>query len=59
MKKETGADGVKPAEIHRVGVCSGGLMGGGIAYVTAKAGLPARIKDISHEGITHALHYSY
>lgn len=60
MKKETGADGVKPAEIHRVGVLGGGLMGGGIAYVTAaKAGLPARIKDISHEGITHALHYSY
>ncbi|HAD48972.1 MAG TPA: fatty acid oxidation complex subunit alpha FadJ [Idiomarina sp.] len=60
MKKETGADGVKPADIHRVGVLGGGLMGGGIAYVTAaKAGLPARIKDISHEGITHALHYSY
>ena len=60
MKKETGADGVKPAEIHRVGVLGGGLMGGGIAYVTAaKAGFPARIKDISHEGITHALHYSY
>ena len=54
MKKETGADGVKPADIHRVGVLGGGLMGG-----AAKAGLPARIKDISHEGITHALHYSY
>ncbi|MGM0524945.1 MAG: fatty acid oxidation complex subunit alpha FadJ [Pseudomonadota bacterium] len=60
MKKETGADGVKPAEIHRVGVLGGGLMGGGIAYVTAaKAGLPARIKDIAADGITHALHYSY
>ncbi|MGM0481125.1 MAG: fatty acid oxidation complex subunit alpha FadJ [Pseudomonadota bacterium] len=60
MKKETGADGVKPAAVDRVGVLGGGLMGGGIAYVTAiKAGLPARIKDISHEGITHALHYSY
>ena len=60
MKKETGADGVQPAPINRVGVLGGGLMGGGIAYVTAaKAGLPARIKDISHEGITHALHYSY
>lgn len=60
MKKETGADGVKPADIHRVGVLGGGLMGGGIAFVTAaKAGLPARIKDISHDGIRHALHYSY
>lgn len=60
MKKETGADGVKPADIKRVGVLGGGLMGGGIAFVTAaKAGIPARIKDISPEGITHALHYSY
>lgn len=60
MKKETGAEGVQPATIQRVGVLGGGLMGGGIAYVTAaKAGLPARIKDIAPEGITHALHYSY
>ena len=60
MKKETGADGVKPGEVKRVGVLGGGLMGGGIAFVTAaKAGIPARIKDISPEGITHALHYSY
>ncbi|RUO68940.1 fatty acid oxidation complex subunit alpha FadJ [Idiomarina ramblicola] len=60
MKKETGADGVKPDSVKRVGVLGGGLMGGGIAYVTAaKAGIPARIKDISEDGIRHALHYSY
>lgn len=60
MKKETGADGVKPDTVKRVGVLGGGLMGGGIAYVTAaKAGIPARIKDISEDGIRHALHYSY
>ena len=60
MKKETGADGVKPDSVKRVGVLGGGLMGGGIAYVTAaKAGIPARIKDIAEDGIRHALHYSY
>ncbi|MAL83237.1 fatty acid oxidation complex subunit alpha FadJ [Idiomarina abyssalis] len=60
MKKETGADGVEPDSVKRVGVLGGGLMGGGIAYVTAaKAGIPARIKDISEDGISNALHYSY
>lgn len=60
MKKETGAGDTKPREINRVGVLGGGLMGGGIAYVTAaKAGLPARIKDINEKGIVHALKYSY
>lgn len=60
MKKETGADGVEPDPVKRVGVLGGGLMGGGIAYVTAaKAGIPARIKDISEDGISNALHYSY
>jgi 3-hydroxyacyl-CoA dehydrogenase/enoyl-CoA hydratase/3-hydroxybutyryl-CoA epimerase len=60
MKKETGADGVEPDPIKRVGVLGGGLMGGGIAYVTAaKANIPARIKDIAEDGVRHALHYSY
>lgn len=60
MKKETGAGEVKPRMVERVGVLGGGLMGGGIAYVTAvKAGIPVRIKDIAEPGIVHALKYSY
>src|SRR5690554_3598475 len=56
MKKETGAEQAMPGKVARVGVLGGGLMGGGIAYVTAvKAGIPARIKDISEQGIVHAL----
>ncbi|WP_340677903.1 fatty acid oxidation complex subunit alpha FadJ [Paraglaciecola sp.] len=60
MKKENGVEGVKPAPLNKIGVLGGGLMGGGIAFVTAtKAGLPARIKDIRPEGIAHAIKYSY
>ncbi|MCV2885599.1 fatty acid oxidation complex subunit alpha FadJ [Aestuariibacter sp. AA17] len=60
MKKETGVEGVEPGKLEKVGVLGGGLMGGGIAFVTAtKAGLPARIKDVRHEGIANAMKYSY
>ncbi len=60
MKKEQGIEGVQPENIENVAVLGGGLMGGGIAFVTAtKAKLPVRIKDISHQGISHALKYGY
>lgn len=60
MKKETGVEGVEPGQLKKVGILGGGLMGGGIAFVTsAKAKLPARIKDIRAEGIANALKYSY
>ncbi|MGE9553019.1 fatty acid oxidation complex subunit alpha FadJ [Erwinia amylovora] len=59
MKKDRGAD-ADPREIKSVGVLGGGLMGGGIAFVTATRGkLPVRIKDIKAEGINHALKYSW
>lgn len=60
MKKEQGVEGVEPAKISNAAVLGGGLMGGGIAFVTAtKAKLPVRIKDISHQGISYALKYGY
>ncbi len=59
LKKEYGSDAA-PRPVHAVGVLGGGLMGGGIAYVTAtKGNLPVRIKDIGNEGINHALKYSW
>ena len=55
MKKENGVEGVKPEKMKKVGVLGGGLMGGGIAYVTStKAGVPVRIKDVRAEGISNA-----
>jgi len=60
MKKEQGVAEVMPEKINKAGILGGGLMGGGIAFVTAtKAKIPARIKDISHQGISHAIKYSY
>ncbi|HEY8427424.1 MAG TPA: 3-hydroxyacyl-CoA dehydrogenase NAD-binding domain-containing protein, partial [Sandaracinaceae bacterium] len=60
MKKETGvADpNVKPRPIDRVGILGAGLMGAGIAYVTAdRAGLPVRLKDRDQKGVAHGLRY--
>ncbi|WP_298441162.1 fatty acid oxidation complex subunit alpha FadJ [uncultured Ferrimonas sp.] len=60
MKKETGAGDVQPAKINKAMVLGGGLMGGGIASVTAlKAKVPARIKDIAEPGLQNALAYTY
>jgi 3-hydroxyacyl-CoA dehydrogenase/enoyl-CoA hydratase/3-hydroxybutyryl-CoA epimerase len=60
MKKESGVEGVKPMPVKKIGVLGGGLMGGGIAFVSAtKAKVPVRIKDISDTGIAGAMKYSY
>ncbi|WP_297479308.1 fatty acid oxidation complex subunit alpha FadJ [uncultured Photobacterium sp.] len=59
MKKEAGAD-AEPNNIKRIAILGGGLMGGGIAHVSAiKAGFAVRIKDITNDGIQHALAYNY
>jgi 3-hydroxyacyl-CoA dehydrogenase/enoyl-CoA hydratase/3-hydroxybutyryl-CoA epimerase len=60
MKKEQGVEGVAAKPVNSVAVLGGGLMGGGIAFVSAtKAHVPVRIKDINHQGISHALKYSF
>ncbi len=47
LKKDTGVDeaGVKPRKTQKVAMLGAGLMGAGIAYVTADAGIPVRLKD--------------
>ena len=59
VKKDPGST-IEAGPLRTVGILGGGLMGGGIAYVTAvKGGLPVRIKDINPKGINHALQYSW
>jgi 3-hydroxyacyl-CoA dehydrogenase / enoyl-CoA hydratase / 3-hydroxybutyryl-CoA epimerase len=58
LKKENGtakAD-VKPRAVKKVGVLGGGLMGGGIAYVSAaQQGVHVRVKDKDDAGVGRAL----
>ncbi len=57
LKKDTGVDGAAKARpVHKVVVLGGGLMGGGIAFVTAeKAHLPVRIKERDDTSLGRAL----
>jgi 3-hydroxyacyl-CoA dehydrogenase/enoyl-CoA hydratase/3-hydroxybutyryl-CoA epimerase len=58
LRKDSGvADpAVAPREVRKVGVLGAGLMGSGIAFVTAaEAGLPVRLKDVGHEPLRKAL----
>jgi 3-hydroxyacyl-CoA dehydrogenase / enoyl-CoA hydratase / 3-hydroxybutyryl-CoA epimerase len=47
LKKDTGVDdpSVKPRNVEKVAILGAGLMGAGIAYVTADAGIAVRLKD--------------
>src|SRR5258705_12187814 len=47
LKKDSGVDdpAVKPRKVEKVGMLGAGLMGAGIAYVTADAGIAVRLKD--------------
>ncbi len=59
MKKEHGSNAA-PRKVEHVGVLGGGLMGAGISHVSvAKAKVPVRIKDVSNDGVLHALNYNY
>ena len=53
LKKDSGVDdeSVEAVEVNRVAVLGGGLMGGGVAAVSAiQAGTPVRIKEIDFKG---------
>ncbi|MEO1171424.1 MAG: fatty acid oxidation complex subunit alpha FadJ [Myxococcota bacterium] len=59
LKKDSGVDvDVDVAPVKRIGVLGGGLMGGGIAFVSAtRARVPARIKEVNASGMRRGLRY--
>jgi 3-hydroxyacyl-CoA dehydrogenase/enoyl-CoA hydratase/3-hydroxybutyryl-CoA epimerase len=59
LKKDTGTDdpSAKAMKVERVAMLGGGLMGGGIAYVTVNAGIPVRLKDKDDAGVGRGLSY--
>ncbi len=61
LKKDTGTDRLAPGTelpaTTRMTVLGGGLMGGGIAFVTARAGIHVRIRERDEAGRGRALRY--
>jgi 3-hydroxyacyl-CoA dehydrogenase/enoyl-CoA hydratase/3-hydroxybutyryl-CoA epimerase len=56
LKKDTGVDEqVQPRPVHKIGMLGAGLMGAGIAYVTADAGITVRLKDKDDAGLGRGL----
>ena len=49
------AGAAKPAPPRGVALVGAGVMGGGIAELTSRAGLPVRMRDVRPEAIAHAL----
>ncbi|NNJ71677.1 MAG: fatty acid oxidation complex subunit alpha FadJ, partial [Enterobacterales bacterium] len=61
LKKERFISGrTKPKTIERLGVVGGGLMGSGIALVTAeKANTPVRVQEMSRKALDNCMNYAY
>ncbi|WP_422744745.1 3-hydroxyacyl-CoA dehydrogenase NAD-binding domain-containing protein [Mycobacterium sp. WMMD1722] len=51
-------DGIAKQEIRKIGVLGAGMMGAGIAYVSAKAGFDVVLKDVSQEAADKGKGYS-
>jgi 3-hydroxyacyl-CoA dehydrogenase/enoyl-CoA hydratase/3-hydroxybutyryl-CoA epimerase len=53
LKKDNGTDdaSIKGARTTKIAMLGAGLMGAGIAYVTADAGIPVRLKDKDDAGL--------
>ena len=57
IKKDTGVEDpeVQPEKVERLHVLGGGLMGSGIAYVSANKGVHVRIKERDHDAAAAAM----
>jgi 3-hydroxyacyl-CoA dehydrogenase/enoyl-CoA hydratase/3-hydroxybutyryl-CoA epimerase len=58
LKKDPGVDSKVEVKLPaKVAMLGGGLMGGGIAYITVAAGIPVRLKDKDDAGVGRGLKY--
>jgi len=57
-KGEQRPDGIEPKAVKKVGILGAGMMGSGIAYVSAKAGIEVVLKDVSLESAQKGKSYS-
>ncbi|WP_445271792.1 3-hydroxyacyl-CoA dehydrogenase family protein, partial [Streptomyces sp. DSM 41978] len=51
-------EGIAKQEIRKIGVLGAGMMGAGVAYVSAKAGYDVVLKDVSIEAAERGKDYS-
>ncbi len=51
-------EGFEPYEIRKLGILGAGMMGSGIAYVSARAGMEVVLKDVTLEGAEKGKSYS-
>jgi 3-hydroxyacyl-CoA dehydrogenase/enoyl-CoA hydratase/3-hydroxybutyryl-CoA epimerase len=51
-------EGIEPVKINKIGVLGAGMMGAGIAYVSARAGFDVVLKDVSIEAAQQGKGYS-
>jgi 3-hydroxyacyl-CoA dehydrogenase/enoyl-CoA hydratase/3-hydroxybutyryl-CoA epimerase len=57
-RPKLGPPGAPPAKVGRLGILGAGMMGGGIAYVSAKAGIDVVLLDSSQEAAGRGKAYS-
>lgn len=53
-EKQDGLPRVEDARIHKVGILGAGMMGAGLAFVTAQAGMTVVLKDVKDEQLGKA-----
>lgn len=55
VDKQTGLPQIADARIHKIGILGAGMMGAGIAFISAKAGYDVVLKDVKQDALDRGL----